>query len=93
MPDEEWERAARDAITALIDESVSRVSQYVVQVGWQFPGDGAIDFLSPGRQSNNGVYESALSALDWDTLYDNLNGGQFLDALRERLKSAATTGS
>ncbi len=82
------EPAALEAITALVGESASRVSHYVVPVGWQFPGGGAIDFLSPGKQTNDGVYESALSALDWDTLYDDLNGGQFLDALRERLKGS-----
>jgi tetratricopeptide (TPR) repeat protein len=80
--------AALQAIDALIDTSASLVSNWVVPVGWQFPGDGAIDFLSPGRQANNGVYESALSALEWDTLYDDLNGGQFLDALRHRLKAS-----
>jgi cellulose biosynthesis protein BcsQ/tetratricopeptide (TPR) repeat protein len=82
------EPAALEAIAALISESASLVSDWVVPVGWQFPGDGAIDFLSPGRQTNNGVYESALSALEWDTLYDELNGGQFLDALRRRLKGS-----
>ena len=80
------EPAALEAITALVGESASWVSDYVVPVGWQFPGDGAIDFLPPGRQTNDGVHESALSALEWDTLYDDLNGGQFLDALREWLK-------
>jgi tetratricopeptide (TPR) repeat protein len=79
---------ALETISALIDESASRVSDYVVPVGWQFPGGGGIDFLSPGRQTNTGIYESALSALEWDTLYDILNGGQFLDALRERLKDS-----
>ena len=82
------EPAALEAIAALISESASLVSGCVVPVGWQFPGDGTIDFLSPGRQTNNGVYESALSALEWDTLYDDLNGGQFLDALRKRLKGS-----
>ena len=82
------EPGALDAIAALISESASLVKDYVVRVGWGFPEDGAIDFLSPGRQTNNGIYESALSALEWDTLYDNLNGGQFLDALRERLKES-----
>src|ERR1700733_3064885 len=33
----EWKEEAADAITALIDESASRVSEYVVPVGWQFP--------------------------------------------------------
>ena len=42
----------------------------------------------PAGQTNAGIYESALSALEWDTLYDVLNGGQFLDALRSRLKDS-----
>ena len=37
----------------------------------------------PAGRPTTGIYESALSALEWDTLYDVLNGGQFLDALRE----------
>jgi cellulose biosynthesis protein BcsQ/tetratricopeptide (TPR) repeat protein len=81
-----WKKPALDAIAALIDENVSGLSRLVKPVGWQFPGRGAIDFLSPGAQTNDGVYAQALSALEWDTLYDKLNGGQFLDALRERLK-------
>jgi cellulose biosynthesis protein BcsQ len=83
-----WKEPALDAISALIDESVSQLSGYVVPVGWQFPGNGTIDFLPPGRQADDGVYAQALSALEWDTLYDDLNGGQFLDALRERLKDS-----
>ena len=72
-----YDPAAEPAITTLIGEIVSELDDYVVPVGWQFPGDGAIDFLSPGsRQANNGVYESALSALEWDTLYDDLHGGR-----------------
>jgi cellulose biosynthesis protein BcsQ/tetratricopeptide (TPR) repeat protein len=82
------EPSAEPQITAFIDGSASRVGEYVVPVGWQFPGDGIIDFLSPGRQTNSGIYESALSALEWDTLYDDLNGGQFLDALRKQLKAS-----
>ena len=82
------EPSSEPQITALIDGSASRVGEYVVPVGWQFPGDGTIDFLSPGRQTNSGIYESALSALEWDTLYDDLNGGQFLDALRKQLKAS-----
>ena len=83
-----WKQSALDAIAALIDENVSGLSRLVKPVGWQFPGRGAIDFLSPGAHPNDGVYAQALSALDWDTLYDKLNGGQFLTALRERLKGS-----
>ena len=83
-----WKEPALDAISGLIDENVSRLSRLVKPVGWQFPGKGTIDFLSPGAQTIDGVYAQALSALEWDTLYDRLNGGQFLDALRERLKES-----
>ncbi len=55
-------------------------------MSWRFPDDGAIHYLSPGQQ-DNGVYKHALSALEWDTFYDNLHGGEFFDALRAYLKS------
>ncbi|MDQ7903251.1 FxSxx-COOH system tetratricopeptide repeat protein [Phytohabitans sp. ZYX-F-186] len=54
-------------------------------VSWSFPGGGSLDFLSAGRQ--NGDYAATLSGLDWDTFYDRLGGGQFLDALRAHMKS------
>jgi len=78
--------AARDAITAIIDEHVGRVKDYATPLNWQFPDQGALYFLSSGRQAN-GDYEATLSALDWDNFYDNLHGGQFFDALRAYLKS------
>jgi tetratricopeptide (TPR) repeat protein len=66
---------------------VGQVGQYVIPVNWQFPENGAIDFLTPGRQGN-GVYVNALSSLDWDTLYDDLGGAEFFDALRTELKNS-----
>jgi|SRR5271165_341246 len=80
------ELAARGAMTRLIGDHASQVSHYALPVNWPFPGDGVIDFLTPGKQGN-GVYENTLSALDWDTLYDNLGGAEFFDALRARLKN------
>ncbi len=56
-------------------------------MSWRFPDEGAIHFLSPGQQ-DNGIYKNALSALDWDTFYEKLYGGEFLDALRAHLKGA-----
>ncbi|MGD0703753.1 MAG: FxSxx-COOH system tetratricopeptide repeat protein [Trebonia sp.] len=85
--DAESERVARGTVARLIDEYVSRVSRFAVPVGWRFPEDGSIDFLSPGQQ-DNGVYKNSLSALDWDTFYDRLYGGEFFDALRAYLKGA-----
>ena len=77
--------AAPETVSRIIDESIREVSHLTVPVNWRFPDDGVIHFLSPG-QLDNGVYKNALSALDWDTLYEDLYGGQFLDALRAYLK-------
>ena len=79
-------QAARDEMTLLIGRHISQVSHYALPVNWPFL-DGAIDFLTPGKQGN-GVYELTLSALDWDTLYDTLGGAEFFDALRAHLKNA-----
>jgi cellulose biosynthesis protein BcsQ/tetratricopeptide (TPR) repeat protein len=76
----------QEATAGLTVEMVAQVGQYTVPVNWSFPGNGAIDFLTPGRQGN--VYASALSALDWDTLYDELGGSLFFDALRAELKNS-----
>jgi cellulose biosynthesis protein BcsQ/tetratricopeptide (TPR) repeat protein len=69
------------------DESIpkhAKVKPYAVSLNWEFPGDGVIDFVSPGRQNTD--YAATLGALDWDNFYENLSGGQFLDALREDMK-------
>ena len=71
----------------LTGELVSHVGQYVIPVNWQFPENGAIDFLAPGRQEN-GDYVNALSSLDWDALHDDLWGAGSLDALRTELKNS-----
>ena len=80
-------RTVREAVAGLTSDLVAHVGRYTVPVDWQFPGNGAIDFLTPGRQGD-GVYANALSALDWDTLYDDLGGAGFFDALRTELKNS-----
>ncbi|MEO3861496.1 FxSxx-COOH system tetratricopeptide repeat protein [Acrocarpospora sp. B8E8] len=60
----------------------AQVAPHVVGIDWDhFSGDGAIDFLSAGRQNRD--YSSLVASFDWDTFYERLGGGQFLDALRE----------
>ena len=83
--DEKSQPTEREKALWLIDDFVRTVSQLTIPVNWRFPDDGVIHFLSPGQQ-DNGVYKNALSALDWDTLYERLYGGEFLDALRAYLK-------
>ncbi len=74
------------AINAIIDEHIGRLEGYVIPLNWQFPDDGSLHFLSPGKQ-NNGDYQAALSSLNWDNFYENLCGDLFMTALREYLKS------
>jgi tetratricopeptide (TPR) repeat protein len=79
--------AARTAISARIDEHISRLDGYVIPLSWQFPGDGALHFLSPGKGTDDSDYQATLSSLDWDNFYENLSGDRFLTALRTYLKA------
>lgn len=78
--------AALPAINTMIDEHIGRLGGYVIPLSWQFPDNGALHFLSPGKQ-NNGDYQATLSSLDWDNFYNNLYGDRFLTVLRTFLKS------
>jgi len=79
------EEAAR-AISAKIDRHIGLLDHYVFPVSWQFPGDGALYFLSPGKGSDNFDYQATLSSVDWDNFYDNLYGDRFMTAFRTYLK-------
>jgi len=63
----------------------SRVVPWVVQVDWQFPGGGSLDFLPAG--SHNRDFASQLLSLNWDTFFERLGGELFFDALREDMKA------
>ncbi len=75
---------AQEKLAGLIREHV-RVQNYAIPLSWPFPEPGELHFLSHGKQ-RNGDYQTTLSALDWDTFYDNLLGGEFFDALRANMK-------
>jgi MinD-like ATPase involved in chromosome partitioning or flagellar assembly/tetratricopeptide (TPR) repeat protein len=68
----------QERLEKLIPER-ARVEQYSFSLNWEFPDDGALDFLSPGRQNDD--YSATITSLDWDDFYHRLNGGQFLDAV------------
>jgi tetratricopeptide (TPR) repeat protein len=65
-------------------EELARVDAYAFPIDWKFDDGGSLDVLSAGRQ--NGAYASTLGSLDWDTFYDRLGGGVFLDALRDDMR-------
>jgi tetratricopeptide (TPR) repeat protein len=78
--------AALPAISKIINEQIGRLDSYVTPLSWQFPGDGALHFLSPGKQTN-GDFQATLGSLDWDNFYDHLYGDLFLSDLRTFMKS------
>lgn len=82
---EESQEGARAAVTGLIGEHIRSVKQHVIPLTWQFPGQGALHFLSSGKQ-RNGDYQSTLSALEWENFYEKLHGNLFFDALRVFMK-------
>jgi hypothetical protein len=63
----------------------AQVLRHAVSLEWYyFPGDGMLDFISAGRQTND--YPAAVSNFDWDNFYDRLGGGRFVQALRTDMK-------
>ena len=65
--------------------ALARVEAYAFSLKWDhFSAGGDLQFLSSGRQNRD--YGAALAALDWDTFYDSLNGGEFLDAVGEDMR-------
>ncbi|MDQ3150425.1 MAG: FxSxx-COOH system tetratricopeptide repeat protein [Actinomycetota bacterium] len=65
-------------------KQLAQVNDYAFSIDWTFDGGGSLNVLSAGRQ--NGAYASTLGSLDWDTFYDRLGGGAFLDALRDDMR-------
>lgn len=84
----------RDYVWAAVDKQErpsdwvhqqAEVTRHAVSAGWDhFPGEGALDFLSAGKQNRD--YSAAVSSFDWDNFYAKLGGGKFLEAVRLDMK-------
>lgn len=68
---------ADEEISEAINSQIRQVGEYPIPVLWQFPGRGSLEYLPPGRQDRTYV-----ASLDWEAFYNELRGGDFLDALR-----------
>lgn len=62
----------------------ARILRHAVTLGWDFPGEGTLDFVSAGRQNRD--YSSLITSMDWDNFYERLGGGPFFDALRDDMR-------
>lgn len=84
----QYEQAASAAGSATLRHSIpdwAKIQPHALSVGWDnFQAGGSLEFLSAGRQNID--YATTLGALDWDNFYANLDGGEFLDAIRDDMK-------
>ncbi len=77
--------AAAGRTDAQIDPPYANMQRFAVPIAWDFPVGGRIDFVPSGRQGVS--YASRVNLFDWQTFYQKLNGGQFLDLAIQRMRS------
>ncbi len=65
-------------------ERFARVLPHAVSLDWSFPGAGALDIISAGRQGR--TYAAAVAGFNWDTFYTRLGGGALFTAMREDMR-------
>ncbi|GGO50530.1 hypothetical protein GCM10012287_30460 [Streptomyces daqingensis] len=85
-----WQATTSGPRTGPWHRDYARVEPHVVsltpeRLGWRFPKEATLDFLSAGRQ--NREYSASVSSFEWDNFYERLGGGLFLDALRADMKA------
>jgi len=60
------------------------ILRYAVSLNWKFPADGTLDLVPAGRQGAS--YSTRVNLFNWQTFYDKLGGGAFLEAAREMMR-------
>jgi hypothetical protein len=74
--------------TGYTDEKVRQlavVDRHTTTVEWAFRGAGRLDILSTGRQNAN--YSLSLGEQELSSFFEELNGGDFLEAMRDDMRS------
>jgi cellulose biosynthesis protein BcsQ len=61
------------------------IGKYAVSLDWEFPFPGTLDLVGAGRQGPS--YGQRVRSFNWQTFYDRLGGGMFLEAAKERMRS------
>ncbi|MDF9810790.1 FxSxx-COOH system tetratricopeptide repeat protein [Streptomyces sp. SPB162] len=82
-PLHEWHEHELKTHAAWMAQQAS-IERAVTTLDWRFPQGGRLDYISAGRQDRN--YSSSFSQLDWNVFYENLFGGEYLDALCEEFR-------
>jgi MinD-like ATPase involved in chromosome partitioning or flagellar assembly len=66
-----------------LDPGLADLTEYAVRIDHEFPDGGQLDFVPAGRQGPG--YAAKVNSFDWQTFYDRLGGGPFLQSMREVL--------
>lgn len=68
-------------------QELTDLAPYLLGINFAgFPEGGRIDLLPAGRQGP--AYAAKLHAFDWDTFYERLGGGTYLEAVKQRLRAS-----
>ncbi|WP_372364499.1 KGGVGR-motif variant AAA ATPase [Candidatus Uabimicrobium sp. HlEnr_7] len=57
---------------------------YKQSIDWDFKNDGCLDFIGAGCQ--NSAYPSTVTSFDWANFHERLQGGYFLEEVKELLR-------
>ena len=66
-------------------EPLADVSRYAIEVDWEFPDGGSLDFVPAGKQDSS--YASRVNFFNWKNFYERLGGGSFFERLKAELKA------
>lgn len=64
----------------------TQITSYAASLTRSFPQAGTLDFVSAGR--HDATYSYRVSTFDWSAFYTRLDGGSFIDALRESMRAS-----
>lgn len=60
------------------------IADYAVSIRWPHFAPGLLDFIPAGQQDSS--YATRVNSFNWDTFYDRLGGGTFLDATKKLIR-------
>ncbi|MEX5707356.1 FxSxx-COOH system tetratricopeptide repeat protein [Parafrankia sp. FMc6] len=62
------------------------ITPYAASLNWPFPDGGTVDFVCSGR--HDAAYAQRVGTFDWNAFYADKGGGDFVDALRQDMRSS-----
>jgi MinD-like ATPase involved in chromosome partitioning or flagellar assembly len=72
--------------SSVVRQEEMDISSYIVPLQWSFPGDGKLDLLPAGKHGP--AYARLVSEFDWSKLYEEFDGFELLQNLRNQIRSA-----